>query len=1305
MRYVLLLITSLIILSTNRSQAQVFQWAKGYNLSNGAVRGIDADASGNSYLTGSSYYTTTFEGVTIRGENQDILVAKYDSTGKLQWIRSGMGAGANAGYAISVDRSGNSYVTGYFTNKATFDGISVETTGANANAFVAKYNPVGAIQWVKKVSSSLSCVGRSIDTDPLGNIYLTGTFNGTAQFDTITLKGNGQDIFIAKYNSKGEVQWAKRAGGSGVDSGNAISTDAAGSSYVTGTFEGAAVFADSSLTSSGEKDVFIAKYSSAGNLVWVKQAGGTGTEEGRDIGVDQFGNCLVMGRFTGTARFGDISRSSENENAIFIAKYNINGQPQWVKPLNINQYYTSYGYGLSVDQAGNGYITGFFEGSFKFDNIPLQGYGKLNSFVAKCDPNGVFQWAQEVKSLGTSGINVATDAVGNSYLIGQNYYNAEVTFGSIVLPGNTHFLTKLSSNANRISGRIFKDLNGNGTLDAGEPPLPNALVQVQPGPLYTKSDDQGNYQFYTEAGNYTVSISKPPLYHSLLPAQRSVSFFGMGQHRPNNHFGLSPESNANDVRISLVNHTLPRPGFTGRYSITYQNVGTTTLSGTVKLVKDGLFEYINGTPSAAAIQGNELGWSYQDLAPGQSRTITVDLKIPSSVPLGTLIQLSTSIDPVNNDRTPNDNANALQLFTVGSYDPNDKRVSPEGKIPTADARAEKPFTYTIRFQNTGTASAITVKVLDTLSQRLNVGSFEMLASSHTYTYTVNGKGIIEWTFDNINLPDSTHNEPESHGFIQYRLKPKSTLAEGDTILNRSFIYFDYNAPIETNTTLNRISDKADQSIALQPFSDRYVDETPISLLSSANASSGLSVSWIVLSGPATLGNGSLSLTGTGKVVLKATQAGNQVYNRAPDVYTSFLIRKREQSITFDQIPDQVYGTLPFPLSASAGSGLPVVFSVVSGSATIQGNTLTITGVGEVKVRALQAGNANYLLAAEVIQHFVVSKAAQNIAFDALPDRTFGDPSIQLNAAASSSLPVVFSLVSGPATLSNQVLTITGVGMVKVKAIQAGNANYLMADEVERTFTVQKAPQRISFATLENQTFGNAPLELSATSSAGLPLVFTVTSGPATVSGRTLTINGAGMIKIKASQSGSDYFQSAPEIERTLVVNQATQAITFTPISEKMVGDAPFELSAASNTGLPVSFTVVTGPASVTGSRLTINGSGEVTVQAKQAGNENYLPASTEQTFQVNTVLTTEPITNDELQVFPNPATDQLHIELPLTLQNALITLMDARGIIQLQDQTPSRSHARLEVAHLAKGLYLLRITHQQITITRRMVIR
>jgi uncharacterized repeat protein (TIGR01451 family) len=1304
MRSILLLIISLIILPTS-TQAQVFQWAKGYDLGKGGIRGIDVDASSNNYITGSSYYTTTFEGVTIRGENQDVLVAKYDSTGKFQWVRSGIGAGVNAGYSISVDWSGNSYVTGYFTNKATFDGLSVETTGSNANVFIAKYNPVGAIQWVKKVSSALSCVGRSIDTDPLGNIYLTGTFNEAAQFDTITLKGNGQDIFIAKYNSKGEVQWAKQAGGSGVDVGNAISVDASGSSYVTGTFEGSAAFVGCSLTSSGGQDVFVAKYSSTGNLMWVKQAGGTGTEEGRDIGVDQFGNCLVMGRFTGTARFGHITQTSVNENAIFIAKYNTNGQPQWAKPLNINQYYTSYGYGLSVDQTGNGYVTGFFEGSFQFDNIPFPGYGKLNSFVAKCDPNGVFQWAQEVKSLGTSGIDVATDAVGNSYLVGQNYYNAEVNFGSIVLPGNSHFLTKLSSNANRISGRIFKDLNGNGTLDAGEPALANAMVQVQPGPLYTRSDDQGNYQFYTEAGNYTVSISNPPLYHTLTPAQRSVSFFGTGQHKPGNHFALRPEPAVNDVRVTLVNHTFPRPGFTGKYSITYQNVGTSTLSGTVRFEKDGLFEYVSGAPHAVSTNGNELSWTYQDLEPSQRRTITIELKLPATVALGTLLQAKASVDPLVNDRTPNDNTNALQLFAVGSYDPNDKRVSPEGKIPTVDARAEKPFTYTIRFQNTGTASAITVKVLDTLSQRLNVGSFEMLSSSHAYTYTLSGKGIVEWTFDNINLPDSTHNEPESHGFIQYRVKPNSTLAEGDTILNRSFIYFDYNAPIETNTTLNRISDKADQSIALQPFSDRYVDETPISLLSSANASSGLPVSWVVVSGPATLRNGSLSLTGIGNVVLKAAQAGNQAYNRAPEVYTSFLIRKREQSIVFSQLPDKMYGTPPFTLSASASSGLPVSFSIVSGSATIQGNTLTITRVGEVKVRALQAGNANYLPAADVIQSFVVSKAAQTIAFDALPDRTFGDPAIQLNATASSSLAVVFSLVSGPATLSDQVLTITGVGIVKVKAVQAGNANYLMADEVEHTFTVQKATQRISFAALETQTFGNAPLELSATSSAGLPLVFTVTSGPATVSGRTLTINGAGMVKVKASQSGNDYFQSAPEIEQKLVVNQATQAITFTPIGEKMVGDAPFELSAASNTGLPVSFTVVTGPASVTGSRLTINGSGEVKVQAMQAGNENYLPASTEQTFRVNAVLATEPTTNDELQVFPNPVSDQLHIELPVSLQNAVITLMDARGVLQLQDQAPSRSHARLEVAHLAKGLYLLRITHQQITVTRRIVIR
>ncbi len=260
-----------------------------------------------------------------------------------------------------------------------------------------------------------------------------------------------------------------------------------------------------------------------------------------------------------------------------------------------------------------------------------------------------------------------------------------------------------------------------------------------------------------------------------------------------------------------------------------------------------------------------------------------------------------------------------------------------------------------------------------------------------------------------------------------------------------------------------VGGKLDQTITFAPLTDKNVNDSPFTV--SATASSGLPVTFIIVSGPATITNNTITLTGAeGTVVVRASQAGDATYNAAPDVDRSFQVTaqgKLNQTITFAPLTDKNVNDGPFTVSATASSGLPVTFSIVSGPATITNNTITLTGAeGTVVVRASQAGDGTYNAAPDVDRSFQVTaqgKLNQVITFAPLPDRTFGDAPFTVNATASSGLPVTFSIVSGDATISNNVVTITGIGPVVIRASQGGDATYNAAPNVDREFNVNPSP--------------------------------------------------------------------------------------------------------------------------------------------------------------------------------------------------------------------------------------------------------
>ncbi|MVM41629.1 hypothetical protein GO730_34770 [Spirosoma sp. HMF3257] len=302
--------------------------------SNDDSYGIAVD-NGGVYITGTFWGTPNFNTPSSPASNTltsagtiDIFVAKYDASGSLVWARRAGGIGGDYGIGIAVNNS-EVYVTGAFMGTANFNTPSSPASNTLTSAgaediFVAKYDASGNLIWARRAgANSVNNSGSGIAVDNSG-VYITGYFNGTADFNTPsspasnTLASAGAtDIFVAKYDASGSLVWARRAGGSSNnDFGNGIAVDN-GEVYVTGSISGIANFntpsspASNTLTVAGSFDIFVAKYDASGNLVWARRAGGSNIDSGSGIAVNNSG-VYVTGAFQGTTDFNTPSSPASN---------------------------------------------------------------------------------------------------------------------------------------------------------------------------------------------------------------------------------------------------------------------------------------------------------------------------------------------------------------------------------------------------------------------------------------------------------------------------------------------------------------------------------------------------------------------------------------------------------------------------------------------------------------------------------------------------------------------------------------------------------------------------------------------------------------------------------------------------------------------------------------------------------------------------------------------------------------------------------------------------------------------------------
>ncbi|HVE00011.1 MAG TPA: T9SS type A sorting domain-containing protein [Cytophagaceae bacterium] len=527
-----------------------------------------------------------------------------------------------------------------------------------------------------------------------------------------------------------------------------------------------------------------------------------------------------------------------------------------------------------------------------------------------------------------------------------------------------------------LSGTVYEESNSDCLQNAGERAISGRFVSLKNTDngknYYATTDAVGNYELSVPYGNYEVALVPKPDLQILCPATKSYLISANNTVIAPKNFGVKITSITN-FSIGINNLSSLRLNSLVTYSLTYSNIGTLAKSGVVKLVKDPFMEYYMEQIAGAQINGDTLTYNYSLLNPGESNTIPIIILIPFNRDLtGKNACVKASVIPSETDASPSDNVmNSCSIYAY-PFDPNNKQVYPagasnEGFIGSKDTI----LTYTINFQNTGTDTARSVTIKDTLSSLLDVASFEKIGSSYPCDAQITGEGILTFSFNNIMLPDSNINEPASHGFVQFTIHRKKDAPDASVITNEAFIFFDQADPVPTNKTITTLNyQQSIQTIQFDQSNMFTYQTTPVTL--SALASSALPVNYVV-SGPATLDGDNLTITGAGEIRVRVYQEGNADF--AP-VFTDkiFTILKANQVISFDSIPD-LLDNEEYSLHAVGGnSGLPIVYTVLSGPAVINGNTVSFIGTGDVSIEASQQGDDNYSDANPVIRTLTVSTA-------------------------------------------------------------------------------------------------------------------------------------------------------------------------------------------------------------------------------------------------------------------------------------------------------------------------------------------
>lgn len=812
----------LSLLQTTKLQGQNFEWAKSFGaFTEDFASEITTDTLGNIYVAG--HYDEDVDVDPGPGETMiyavdgyDLFVLKFSPVGELIWVKTFATLGYQDINDMVVDSEERLLVSAMFTETIDVDPGLEEIMLTGGESYYTQVflclDLNGELLWYF-ADSEYGAVATNINFDKDENIYLAGSLSNTLDVDPgpgVFILSASSDACIRKFDPNGNFLWAKKFGDDDIGNIVDIAIDDANNLYFTGSFTGTLDFDPGPLanerTSVGNYDSFITKWDESGNMIWYTAIGGTEDDYTRVIELGNDGNLYLAGRFEGSCDFDGgigtaIGVSAGNSDA-FVCKYDNDGNYVW------SWNFGDIGYELwnmfEMDSLDNLYVGGNFFGAIDLDPGPgelITDAGEdYGGYIVKMNKDKSLVWQMSINTgRHASVVNLCLDKNYNVIYTGQ--FSGDADFD----PGpDEYLLSYYGGYPNYWTDIYFAKINqdpcANFTLVTDSVADVSCIMNGYASVHAINGSAPFNYSWnvvpavtdsvitFAESGIFTVTATDNQT------CERTTTYYIDG-----------PGTIYTDWQTSIVTEDF-RYGFESYIWLDTYNNGCEMSDGILQLVLAPEFNYIEAFPAPDYITGDTLQWVLSDFVYEVSHFSPTVLIQNLGAFVGSNVCLDLSVISGAIDVNP-ENDHWLYCSTViGAIDPNDKAVYPTGSCDAGYILNEQPLTYTVRFQNTGTASAVNIEIIDSISSHLDINGIDIISTSHYMYTTLDGDSVAHFIFPDIYLADSTTDEPASHGYVVYTIKPKPGLDNNTLITNNAGIYFDFNEPVITNTVSNTIVD-------------------------------------------------------------------------------------------------------------------------------------------------------------------------------------------------------------------------------------------------------------------------------------------------------------------------------------------------------------------------------------------------------------------------------------------------------------------------------------------------------------------
>lgn len=743
--------------------------------------------------------------LTIPSQTRYTFLTKLDSNKKVVWntfidYEFGLSTSSSWPGAIALDSNENVYITDTHSGNAYLDTFTFSSSVIHPTIgyITYKYDIFGNFIWAKNFG------GRKIDVVVNNYLQLTGlqTYSDSINGDEITNPYGTVLLIDLNGVYLDHVQ---------IDSVN----------YNTENIEGRdnnGNYFGYRQINGGSSCEFI-KVDSSGNIILSKGYDG-GIGDGRNIVYDNNNDVFYLSRFFYLKTPLDATTGPVTDQAPFIVKFDsdfnpiaqlqigplfIPGGGYVANELTIKVLNNSIFIMMDWDHSSSGLapkITSLGNSNYIFDHDHQISLIKLST-------NLEVKWIKDIPSSWYAQILKEPLKLADSLLVYCNAPNFMIDSLLAGFPnwtasgGHGHLLTMTDNDISHnhfIEGFIFKDFNQDGVFSINEQPYPHLPAKNNAFDIIKYTDFTGHYSLPGKFGDQTVkSISLPQYWQWTTPDSIELNNVVLDSNIYNQNFGLAPIPGITDLELDIIAITAARPGFDVQYIVNICNIGTDTANAVLTLEQDTLLSIKSSTIPYDSVVNNYIYYNFGNIAPDSCFSFLVTDSLVNSVNLfGIFINQSGVLMTVQNDTTPDNNVDFVDILVTGSYDPNDISVNPKCDITDNFIQENRDLEYLIRFQNTGTDTAFNVTIVDTLSNNMDLTTFEFVSASHPVNISIIGE-VLKLQFNYILLPDSATNLIESRGYFKYLVQPKTTMIIGDSIQNTAHIFFDFNPAIITNT--------------------------------------------------------------------------------------------------------------------------------------------------------------------------------------------------------------------------------------------------------------------------------------------------------------------------------------------------------------------------------------------------------------------------------------------------------------------------------------------------------------------------